>query len=74
MHEGRIRAVNADRGFGFISCPGLSCCVFFHMGDLDGGLEWGPVLQERWVCFNLVETERGRRAAAVRPLGSVAAK
>lgn len=42
--------------------------VFFHVRDLDESLPFDDTLLERRVTFNVVETEKGPRAADVRPV------
>ena len=62
---GTVKAIN-ERGFGFIGMAGGPDC-FFHRSDLHESLEFDERLIERRVTFETVETERGMRAANVRP-------
>jgi len=65
MHEGTIKAIRSDRGFGFISEPS-GPDYFFHMSELVD-LEWNEQLQGRRVLFNVVSTPKGFKAVCVRP-------
>ena len=63
---GTVKSIIVDRGFGFIAVPGEDD-VFFHYRGLCGGLEFNEQLVERRVRFNVIESEKGPRAGAVRP-------
>jgi CspA family cold shock protein len=65
MHEGVVKTVIPDRGFGFISQNG-GPDVFFHMRDLDSQLELNDQLRERRVKFEIIDTDKGPRAKNVR--------
>lgn len=67
METGVVSRVVADRGFGFISTPGRPD-QFFHVSELQGGLEWSELLQGRRVEFEIATAPDGRtRAVKVRP-------
>ena len=65
MSEGTIKAVKADRGFGFIRVAGGQPDLFFHCSELVG-LEFSERLLELPVLFNVTSTIRGPRAIKVR--------
>jgi CspA family cold shock protein len=56
--------VREDRGFGFIRPSGGGDEVFFHATDLVG-LDFDPLLYERRVRFDIVDSPKGPRAANV---------
>ena len=62
---GTVSAMITERGFGFISSPGLRD-IFFHMSDLSG-LEFDEQLRERRVVFDILDTDRGPKAVNIRP-------
>ena len=63
METGTACGVRIDRGFFFISAPGMDD-VFAHCRDLVG-LEFDEQLMARRVRFDLVGTDRGPRAVNV---------
>jgi len=67
MERGTIKSVVVDRGFGFISQPGLPD-VFFHVKSLRGGLEFNEQLRERIVEFEIEDSPKGPRASVVQPI------
>ena len=66
--KGTVKAVVIDRGFGFITPSDGSDDVFFHVNDLDPGLDWDDTLIERRVTFDMASSVKGPRAANVRPM------
>jgi cold shock CspA family protein len=64
MHEGTVKAVRLDKGFGFISSPNQPD-VFFHASELIE-LPFDETLRERRVRFNIIGTGKGPKAAGVR--------
>ena len=65
MVSGTIITVRDDRGFGFVRSDG--CDYFFHASDLAEGLEFNEQLRERRVTFNVVNSNKGLRAANIQP-------
>jgi cold shock CspA family protein len=66
--RGKIIAILAERGFGYISSPEHPEDLFFHISDLDvSSLPWGEGLIGREVCFEVVTLNGRERAYAVRP-------
>ncbi|HEY2839859.1 MAG TPA: cold shock domain-containing protein [Pirellulales bacterium] len=65
--RGRITAIVAERGFGFIESPELAESLFFHVKDLDPiSLPWDEELIGREVRFEVVTRNGRERAVAVR--------
>jgi cold shock CspA family protein len=64
MHEGYVKSVRLDKGYGFIASPGQPD-VFFHYTELVD-LPFDETLQERRVRFNIIGTSKGPKAVAVR--------
>ncbi len=65
MYDGFIKSIVIDRGFGFIS-RNDGGNVFFHLSDLRPGLLFDEALVERRVQFDVVDSDKGPRAANVR--------
>jgi cold shock CspA family protein len=65
METGTVVAVKLDKGFGFIHASGRD--IFFHVKDVADGLAFDETLRERRVEFNVVDTDKGPKAVAVRP-------
>jgi len=63
MHTGTVKALNLDRGFGFIS-PFGDKDVFFHITALSHELEFNEQLQGRLVTFQLDRNARDGRPHA----------
>jgi cold shock CspA family protein len=71
VHTGTITNVIPARGFGFIRERGSTAHkeTFFHIHDIaDSLFPFDETLIERDVEFEIIETEKGPRAANVRPL------
>ena len=66
--EGTITSLKLGKGFGFLTPHGGSQQIFFHADDLAPPLSFDGRLLERRVLFDLVETDKGQRAVALRPL------
>lgn len=63
---GTVARIKDPGGYGFIQTSDGESDTFFHCSVLDG-LEFGPRLVERRVEFEVMQTERGRKAINVRP-------
>ena len=66
MRNGTVINLQLERGFGFINEQIGQPNVFFHISDLEDGLEFDEQLVERRVAFDVIETPKGPRAANVR--------
>jgi cold shock protein len=66
-HEGSIKMVNEDRGFGFIRRGDGQKDVFFHCKSItDSSLEFNEQLREVRVKFDIEDSPKGQRAINVR--------
>lgn len=65
MHEGTVKTVVVDRGFGFIA-EANGPDIFFHVSDVVG-MEFDESLIERRVMFDVTTSPKGPRATNVRP-------
>jgi cold shock CspA family protein len=70
MQHGYVVTVNLDRGYCFLRCDSGGEDVFAHAGAFRGGLEFDEKLQEKRVTFDRYKTDRGWKAANVRPADS----
>jgi len=61
---GSVKSFNTAKGFGFISCQGMSDDIFFLRSELPGGLATGHVDQGQLIGFDLQLTPEGRYRAA----------
>jgi cold shock CspA family protein len=68
MHEGTVKTVNFQRGFGFIR-RSKNEDIFFHCTSIVDRetLEFGEQMIERRVKFDVVQTARGPQAKNVQP-------
>lgn len=64
--DGKVKAVKADRGFGFITITGTREDVFFHYRDLPSDVEMTEELIGRHVSFDVTGGAKGARANNVR--------
>ena len=65
--DGKIVAVNVERGYGFVRPDDRSKDVFFHMKAVRGNLVFGPGLKGERVTFSSTTDDLGRpRATEVR--------
>jgi cold shock CspA family protein len=64
--EGTVKDVLASQGFGFLKRDDGKPNVYFHCSDLVEALIWDKALRGRRVRFEIVETQKGARAVAVR--------
>lgn len=64
--QGTIVYIHVGRGFGFIAPSSGAKDLFFHMSDLADDLPFDDQLQERRVEFDVIHTDKGPRATAVR--------
>ena len=65
-YEGTVKDVLASKGFGFVKRDDGKATVYFHCSDLDETLLWNKSLRGQRVRFEIVETQKGARAVAVR--------
>jgi cold shock CspA family protein len=65
-YEGTVKDVLASKGFGFVKRDDGKVTVYFHCSDLDETLLWNKSLRGQRVRFEIVETQKGARAVAVR--------
>lgn len=68
QQQGRVVRWEAERGFGFILSASTQEKVFFHIRDFRGAPE--PLLQMQVEYEEIHVGSKGRRAVAVRPVGS----
>jgi len=61
---GAVKSFNSAKGFGFISCQGMSDDIFFLRSELPGGLATGHVEQGQIIGFDIQLTPDGRYRAA----------
>lgn len=64
--QGFVKTVNPRREFGFIGSNGRD--IYFHAADLAREIEFNESLRGRVVRFDLIDSPRGPRAMAVRPV------
>lgn len=64
MHEGEVKAVVLERGFGFIRRADGEPDLFFHKNDLAPGMEFDTLLMERRVRFEVTQGRRSGKLAA----------
>jgi len=67
MVTGQIKSVIVDKGFGFVSVPGMQKDVFFHISALQGGLSWGEHLKYQRVELEYADEARGPKATNIWP-------
>lgn len=65
MAKGFVKHVVEAKGFGFITPNEPGEDLFFHCHQLHG-LEFGPLLREMRVTFDVEQSPRGPRAVNVR--------
>jgi cold shock CspA family protein len=65
-YEGTVKDVLASQGFGFLKRDDGKPNIYFHCTDLVEALVWDKALRGRRVRFEIVETQKGARAVAVR--------
>lgn len=68
QQQGRVVRWEAERGFGFILSASTQEKVFFHIRDFRGAPE--PLLRMQVAYEEIHVGGKGRRAVAVRPVGS----
>ena len=66
MESGTVVTVKTGAGYGFIQSPGRSKDLFFHCRELAPDLFFDERLIEMRVQFDVVQSDRGERAVAVR--------
>jgi cold shock CspA family protein len=66
MHQGTVKTIVFQRGYGFIAVPNQPD-IFFHCHDLDDGLAFDEQLIERRVRFDIEASGKGPRAVRIRP-------
>ncbi len=64
-HEGFVKALKIDRGFGFIAAVDMPD-IFFHQDYLNESLTFDEQLQGRRVLFDTEPGRRGVRAINIR--------
>lgn len=68
MFHGKIVAVHADRGFGFVDSADLEKEIFFHVTGLSPELlPFTEALKSRRVTFDTENGTRGLKAVNIRP-------
>ena len=67
MAEGKVTFFDEQRGFGFIEPEEKGPDLFFHFSDIvmDG---FKTIHQDARVLFNVIQTERGERAATIQEI------
>jgi cold shock protein len=65
-YSGTIKAVNTEKGYGFIGRPDGGRDVFFHITDLDGSLNFYESLLGTRVSFDIVEAQSGPKAVNIK--------
>jgi cold shock CspA family protein len=65
-YEGTVKDVLASKGFGFVKRDDGKPNAYFHCSDLVEALVWDKSSRGRRVRFEIVETQKGARAVAVR--------
>lgn len=62
---GAIKAINTQRGFGFITPHDKSADLFFHISEFDRSVAFTEELIGRRVRFTPAESDRGLRATKI---------
>lgn len=67
METGVVVRLNLDRGYGFIRLDDGRGDTFFHARALSPSLPFDETLQERRVCCEVEQGDKGWRASRVVP-------
>lgn len=66
MATGKIKTLK--NGFGFIAPDDGAADVFFHMTELQGGVEFNTLKEGQAVSYETAESEKGPKAVGVTPV------
>jgi cold shock protein len=68
ISKGRVLWFDNKKGYGFIKVEGTDEEVFVHYSSIQGGDGFKTLREDQQVEFELVDSDKGKQASAVRPV------